>query len=88
MGAAGYLGQSVDIEFDDLDEGVFLTAEMCRRIRVKKGSKVAVVVESNGTPRAAETEVAGISARPRISNLKVYYEVGREGGAIVTVKKA
>jgi len=87
VGSASYQGRPVDIEFDDQDAGVFLTAEMCKRIRVKKGSKVLVVVEANGTPRAAEAMVAGVASRVRVSSAKVYYEVGREGGAIVTVRK-
>lgn len=87
VGSTSYRGESVDIEFDDLDQGVFLTAEMCNRIQVKKGSKVLVVVEANGAPRATEASLRGVSSRARISSAKVYYEVGREGGAIVTLRK-
>jgi ABC-type lipoprotein release transport system permease subunit len=88
IGSASYHGQPIDVEFDDRDEGVFLTAEMCKRMQVKEGSKVAIVVETEEAPRPAEATVAGVVSKPRISSAKVYYEVGRGGGAIVIVRKA
>lgn len=87
MGSASYHGRSIDLEFDDMDDGVFLTPEMCRRIRAKKGSKVLVVVEAEDEPVASEAAVAGVLARPRISSARVYYEVGKEGGAIVRIRR-
>lgn len=88
VGSAGYQGQSVDLEFDDGDDGVFLTPQMCKKLRVKKGSKVMLVVEAEDEPRATEAELAGVVPKPRISSAKVYYELGKEGGAILKVSKA
>lgn len=88
MGSVSYHGQSVGLEFDDAEEGVFLTLEMSKRLRVKKGSKVLVVVEAEDEPVASESTVAGVLSMPRISNARVYYEVGKEGGAILRIRKA
>jgi ABC-type lipoprotein release transport system permease subunit len=88
IGSASYRGQAVDIEFDDGDNGVFLTPEMCEKLHVKKGSKVLLVVEAEDKPTATEATLAGAVPRPRISSAKVYYGVGREGGAILKVRKA
>jgi ABC-type lipoprotein release transport system permease subunit len=88
VGSASYQGQSVNLEFDDKDEGVFLSSEMCKRLSVKKGSKILVVVEAEDEPMVTEAAVAGVASRPRISSAKVYYEVGKDGGAILKVRKA
>ena len=88
MGSASYGGQSVDIEFDDKEEGVFLTQNMSKRLRVRKGSKVLLVVEAEDEPVATEATVAGVSPKPRLSSARVYYEVGKEGGAILRIRKA
>lgn len=88
VGSASYHGQSVDLEFDDGDDGVFLTPEMCKRLSVTKGSKVLLVVEENDEPVATEATLVGAVPKPRISSAKVYYEVGKEGGAILKVRKA
>lgn len=87
LGSASYQGQSVGLEFDEGDEGVFLTPEMCKRLGVKKGSKVLLVVEAEDQPKATEATLAGMAPKPRISSAKVYYELGREGGAILKVRK-
>lgn len=86
-GSASYGGNPIEVEFDDRDAGVFLTTEMCRRLHVKEGSKILLVVEADGEPLATESKVAGVAPRPRISSAKVYYKVGREGGAVVKVRK-
>ena len=88
VGSASYQGSPVDIEFDDRDEGVFLTAEMCKRLHVKEGSRLLLVVEADGEPLVAEASASRPVSKPRISNARVYYSVGREGGAVVTLKKA
>jgi len=88
MGSASYQGRSIDLEFDDKEAGVFLTLEMCRRIGAKKGSKVLMIVEVEDEPVASEAAVAGVIPKPRISNTRVYYEVGKEGGAILRIRKA
>jgi hypothetical protein len=86
MGSTEYEGKTVSIEFDDDDLGVYLTSEMARRIHVKKGSPIVVLVEDD-RHESAKTITAGVRPDPRISNAKVYYAVGREGGAVVRVKK-
>jgi hypothetical protein len=88
LGSASYQGQSIDIEFHEKDGGVYLTPEMCRRIRAKKGSKVLVVVEAEDEPVASEAVVAGLVSKPRIANARIYYEVGKAGGAIIRIRKA
>ena len=79
-------GSPVDIEFDDGDEGITLRAEMARRIHVRKGSPVSVLVEDDKTQVTGST-VASIGKVLRISDSKVYYAVGREGGAIVRIRR-
>ncbi|MDV3292853.1 MAG: hypothetical protein LYZ70_01110 [Nitrososphaerales archaeon] len=87
MGTTSFNGKPIEMEFDDSDGGVFLSREMCRRIRVRKGSKVKIMIEGETSPRFAESVVAGVREKVRISNAKVYYEVGREGGAIIRLRK-
>jgi ABC-type lipoprotein release transport system permease subunit len=87
-GTASYRGRSVEFGFDEGDEGVFLTPEMAKALGVRKGSKVLVVVEAEDEPVSAEASVAGLNQRPRISSARVYYELGKEGGGVVRVRKA
>lgn len=88
LASASFGGESVDLEFDDKDQGAFLTPEMCRKLRVKKGSRLLIVVEAEDEPVATEIAVAGSVSKPRISSARVYYEVGKEGGAILKLRKA
>ena len=87
VGSASYGGKPVDIEFDDRDAGVFLTPEMTKRLGADSGSGVLVVVDSETVPLVVESVLAGTSAKPRISNARVYYEVGREGGAVLKLRR-
>ena len=87
VGSTTYEGEPADLEFDDGEAGVFLTPGMAARLHVKKGSKVSLVVE-NERNLVTEAAVAGVGKTVRISNPKVYYEVGKEGGAILRVRKA
>ena len=86
VGSTTYVGKPVDFEFDDGDGGVFLTSEMARRIRVRKGSPISVLIE-NDRHQLAKTTVAGVGKELRVSDAKVYYGVGKEGGAIVRIRK-
>lgn len=79
-------GSPVDAEFDDGDEGVTLTAAMAKRLHVRKGSAVSMVVEDEKT-QVTNSTVASVGRALRISDSKVYYAVGREGGAIVRVRR-
>ena len=86
VGSTKYEGRTVSLEFDDRDAGVFLSSEMASRLRVRKGSKVSLATE-NGRTLVTEAAVSGVGRAVRISNSKVYYEVGKEGGAILRVRK-
>jgi len=88
MGSASFGEKTIDIEFDDKDEGSFLSQEMARRLGSRKGSKLLIVIEAEDEPVASETMVAGVSSKPRISNARTYYEVGKAGGAIIRMRKA
>jgi len=88
LGSASYEGSAVDLEFDDRDAGVFLTPEMSKKIGTKSGSKVLIIIESESEPLVAESVMAGTAAKPRISSARVYYELGKEGGGILRVRKA
>jgi len=88
LASGSYRGEPVALEFDDRDQGVFLTPEMCKRLRVKRGSRLLVVVEAEDEPVATEVTVAGSVSKPRISSARVYYEIGKEGGAILKLRKA
>ena len=85
-GSTRYLGNEVRLEFDDGDAGIFLTSEMAGRLRVKKGSRVSLIIEDE-TSQVAESKVAKVGRSLRISNAKAYYGVGKEGGAVIRIRK-
>jgi len=87
IGLTTYDGESVNLEFDDGGGGLLLTSSMAKRIRVKKGSHISILVEDDRT-QLVKTTVAGVGKGPRISDPRVYYAVGREGGAIVRIRKS
>jgi ABC-type lipoprotein release transport system permease subunit len=80
-------GKTVELEFDDEDAGVFLSSEMAARLRVRKGSRISIILE-NERNQVAEATVAGVGKAVRISNSKVYYGVGKEGGAVLRIRKS
>ena len=86
VASSTYEGKKVSLEFDDAGDGVFLTAEMAGRLRVRKGSKVSLILEDSST-QVVELVVGGISKSPRVSDPKVYYAIGREGGAIARIRR-
>ena len=86
VGSTMYKGKAVDVKFDDGDAGVFLSSEMAARLHVRKGSKVLLVAE-NERKLVADSVVSGVGRTVRISNPRVYYEVGKEGGAVVRISK-
>lgn len=86
VGTTSYEGGQVSLEFDDAGEGAFLTAEMAGRIGVKKGSKISVALEG-GFSGFHELTVAGVGRSLRISDSAVYYGIGREGGAVLRIRK-
>lgn len=87
IGSTKYEGNTVELEFDDKDAGIFLSPEMAARLHVRKGSRVSLMLE-NERNQMADAVVSGVGKTVRISNSKVYYEVGREGGAVVRIRKS
>jgi hypothetical protein len=86
VGTTTYQGKQVALDFDDGGEGIYLTPEMASRLHVRKGSALLVIME-NDRSLVAKATVAGVGKAPRISDPKIYYAVGREGGAIVRIRK-
>ncbi len=87
VGSTTYEGRKVDLEFDDHGEGVFLSVEMARRLRIRKGSSLSILIEDERN-QLVNASVAAVGNVLRISDPKVYYAVGREGGAILRIRKA
>jgi len=87
IGSTKYEGKTVELEFDDRDAGIFLSPAMAARLHVRKGSNVSLITE-NERNQATDATVAGVGIAVRISNSKVYYEVGKEGGAVVRIRKS
>ena len=86
LGATSYEGTEIILEFDEDEEGVFLSREMALRLGIRRDSPLSVVVEDNATT-VVESKVAGISKSFRVSSAKVYYAIGKEGGAVVRIRK-
>lgn len=86
IGSTEYEGKTVSIEFDDEDKGVWLTPEMAKRLHVRKGSSLSIVVEDDRR-ELTKNVTAGVRPTARISSAKVYYAVGKEGGAVLKVRK-
>ena len=87
VGTTTYKGKQVALEFDDGGEGIFLPPEMAGRLHVRKGSTLSVIMENDRT-LVTKAPVGGVGKAIRISDPKIYYAVGREGGAIVRIRKA
>lgn len=88
IGSSNYSGHPVEIEFDDADLGVFLAQEMGEKLHVRKASKVTLVVDTEERPQVTESVVAGVGKKVCISSARVYYQVGRDGGAVVRIRKS
>jgi ABC-type lipoprotein release transport system permease subunit len=86
VGTTHYAGKPVAIDFDYGELGVFLTHEMAKRLGVKKGSQVSAMVEAD-KPQAVSMTVACVGKAVRISDSEVYHAVGKEGGAVIRVRK-
>ncbi len=86
IGSTTFQGKQVNLEFDDGDSGVSLTSDTAKRIHVRKGSPISVIVEDDRT-QLMKTTVTGVGKGLRISDARVYYAVGREGGAIVRIRR-
>jgi len=86
IGTTRYEGKQVELEFDDGDAGVFINTEMAGRLRVRKGSKLSIIIEDDRN-LVVKSKVATVGKTLRISDAKVYYPVGRDGGAIIRIRK-
>ena len=86
VGSTQYEGKRIDLDFDDGDSGVFLSSEMAGRLLVKKGSQLSIIVEGDSN-LVSETKVASVGKSPRISDAKVYYTIGREGGGVLRLRR-
>jgi hypothetical protein len=88
IGSSAFEGGRVDIEFDDADNGLTLSERMCSKTGTETGSRVSIFAEDDLKIQSFEGVVVAISDRPRFSNSKLYYFVGRKGGAIIRLRKA
>jgi ABC-type lipoprotein release transport system permease subunit len=88
IGSARFADSEVSIEFDDKDEGVTLSTQMCQKLGVRKNSKLSILAEVDGRPELYETFLATTNKSLKISNAKVYYFVGRATLAILRISKA
>ena len=86
IGTTNYEGNKVDLEFEDGGAGIFLTSEMASRLHVRKGSALSITIEDEQN-QLVEASVSGVGRVLRISDPKIYYAVGREGGAILRIRK-
>lgn len=86
MGTTQYEGKRVDLDFDEDGEGLFLSTEMAERIGARKGVSVTVIVE-DGATAVAKMRVTAVGKAVRISDPKVYHSIGREGGAVIRIRR-
>ncbi len=86
IGTTRFGGKQVTLDFDDGEAGVFLSSEMASRLHVRRGSRVSLITE-NERNHVTESVVSGVGKGPRISDEKVYFEVGRLGGAVVRIRR-
>jgi len=86
-GSTEYEGKQLNVSFDDMGEGATLTSEMAKRLHVRKGSRLSFVVEGESTI-VGDLVVRGVGKNPRVSDARVYYAVGKEGGAVVKIRSA
>ena len=86
IGSTNFGESRVNIEFDDGSDGVSLSPEMAKKIKVKVGSPVLIIGE-NERPQTSESTVNSVGEKVRISDAKTYYFVGRYGGAIIRILK-
>lgn len=84
---SSFAGEQVDIEFDDGNQGVLLNRKMAKKLGVKGGSQVSALVEAEKT-QLVQMIVAAVDTLVRISDAKVYYAVGKEGGAVIRMRKS
>jgi len=87
IGTSSFAGEPVSIDFDDGDEGIFLNHDMAGRLGVKKGSLVSALIEGDKS-QLVKMGVAAVGKAVRISDARVYYAIGKEGGAVIRIRKS
>jgi len=87
IGSSNFGESRVDIEFDDGSDGISISPEMAKKIKVKVGSPVLIIGENEEKPQTSESTVSSVGEKLRISDAKTYYFVGRYGGAIIRIQK-
>ena len=87
IGTTNFAGGRLDIEFDDVNAGISITGLMAEKIGVRKGSPLLVIIETEKT-QMGKTSVASVGKKVRISDSKTYYAVGKEGGAVVRIRRS
>jgi len=87
VGTSNFAGKQIAIDFDDQNQGIFLNKEMADRLGVKKNSRVSALVEADKT-QVVQMAVAAVGKVLRISDTKAYYAVGKDGGAVIRVRKS
>jgi hypothetical protein len=87
IGTSSFSGRPIPIDFDDGNQGIFLNNEMAKRLGVKEGSVISALVEADRT-QSVQMAVAAVGKVVRMSDSKVYYAVGRDGGAVIRVRKS
>ncbi|MDA4128554.1 MAG: hypothetical protein OK422_03750 [Thaumarchaeota archaeon] len=86
-GTTTFGGKGIEIDFDDRNAGLVLSGEMAKRLHVKTGSKVKIILDEEGKMQVSESIVKGVGKGPKISDEKTYYAIGHEGGAIIRLRK-
>lgn len=87
VGSSVFNGRQIDIEFDDIGNGIVLSNEMSRKINAKTNSAILVIGEDEQNPIISELNVRSIGNNVSISDPKVYYFIGRNGGGILRIRK-
>ncbi len=86
IASTSYEGKGLDLEFDEENEGVFLEPEMAKRLGVRRGASLSIIVEDTATT-VTQVRVSSVGSRVRISDARVYYAIGREGGAVIRIRR-
>ena len=86
VGTTTYENQKLAIDFDPEGEGIFLTSEMAKRIGARRGNEVFVIIEDK-SHTLARMVVGALGTKVRVSDERAYYAIGREGGAVLRIRK-
>ncbi|HXW37624.1 MAG TPA: hypothetical protein VEJ36_06975 [Nitrososphaerales archaeon] len=88
VGSSEYEGVKLNIAFDGEDSGTYLTPEMCKRIRARKGAKLTLVAERETAPVVISSVLVAARERVRVSSSSLYKILGEDGGGIFRIRKS